>query len=323
VPGGRAGLDVGGTKCLGVVLGADGGVVREARVPTPRGSDALVAALAGLAEELRPWDTLGLGIAGRVTLGGEVPASPNLRGVRDAPVRALLEAALGVPVPTANDATCATLAEWRMGAARGAGDVVLVTLGTGIGGGFVVGGRLVLGRHGFAGEVGHMVVDPDGIPCVCGRRGCWERYASGAGIAVQARVAAEAGRLDVVVGLAGGDPEAVRGEHVHAAARDGDPEALAVLDGFAWWVALGLANLVNVTDPEVVVVGGGLGTAADLFLEPVRRHLREWLYSPDERYLPAVVAAGLGEQAGAIGAALLAAEPAALPSDPGNERQLA
>ena len=150
-----------------------------------------------------------------------------------------------------------------------------------------------------------MVVVPDGIPCVCGRRGCWERYASGAGIAVQARQAAEAGRLETVVALAGGDPEAVRGEHVHAAAREGDPEALAVLDGFAWWVALGLANLVNATDPEVVVVGGGLGTAADLFLAPVRRHLTEWLYSPDERYLPRVEPAALGERAGAIGAALL------------------
>jgi glucokinase len=301
----RAGLDVGGTKCLGVVVDLDGGIVREARVRTPRGTEALVQALTDLANELGPWDTLGLGIAGRVTVDGEVSASPNLRGVRDAPVRRLLEAAVGVPVPTANDATCATLAEWQLGAAQGATDVVLVTLGTGIGGGFVVGGQLLLGRHGFAGEVGHMVVEPDGIPCVCGRRGCWERYASGAGIAVQARVAAEAGRLDVVVGLAGGDPEAVRGEHVHAAAREGDPEALAVLDGFAWWVALGLANLVNATDPEVLVVGGGLGTAADLFLDPVRRHLREWLYSPDERYLPRVERAALGEQAGAIGAALL------------------
>lgn len=305
----RAGLDVGGTKCLGVVVDPDGAVVREARVPTPRGTDALVRALAGLARGLEPWDAVGLGIAGRVTVGGEVAASPNLRGVRDAPVRRLLETELGHPVPTANDATCATLAEWRLGAAAGASDVVLVTLGTGIGGGFVVGGALVHGRHGFAGEVGHMVVVPDGIPCVCGRRGCWERYASGAGIAVQARVAAEAGRLDTVVALAGGDPEAVRGEHVHAAARGGDPEALAVLDGFAWWVALGLANLVNTTDPEVVVVGGGLGTAADLFLDPVRRHLTEWLYSPDERYLPRVEPARLGEQAGAIGAALLATVP--------------
>jgi glucokinase len=301
----RAGLDVGGTKCLGVVVDPDGAVIREARVPTPRGTEALVQALADLARSLEPWDAVGLGIAGRVTVDGEVAASPNLRGVRDAPVRRLLEAALDHPVPTANDATCATLAEWRLGAAQGASDVVLVTLGTGIGGGFVVGGALVLGRHGFAGEVGHMVVAPDGIPCVCGRRGCWERYASGAGIAVQARVAAEAGRLDVVVALAGGDPEAVRGEHVHAAARHGDPEALAVLDGFAWWVALGLANLVNVTDPEVIVVGGGLGTAADLFLDPVRRHLTEWLYAPDERYLPRVESAALGEQAGAIGAALL------------------
>jgi glucokinase len=308
VPELRAGLDVGGTKCLGVVIDPDGAIVREARLPTPRGTDALVEALADLARDLQPWDSVGLGVAGRVTADGTVAASPNLRRVQDAPVRRLLEEQLRAAVPTANDATCATLAEWRVGAAAGATDVVLVTLGTGIGGGFVTGGRLLLGAHGFAGEVGHMVVVPDGLPCVCGRRGCWERYASGAGIAVQARAAAEAGQLETVVALAGGDPEAVRGEHVHAAAREGDPEALAVLDGFAWWVALGLANLVNATDPEVIVVGGGLGTAADLFVRPVRRHLREWLYSPDDRYLPRVEPAALGEHAGAIGAAFLAGD---------------
>ena len=134
----------------------------------------------------------------------------------------------------------------------------MVTLGTGIGGGLLQGGTLLTGAHGFAGELGHMVVDPSGPPCPCGRRGCWERFASGGGLGRLAREAAQAGQLPEVVALAGGDPEAVRGEHVTAAARAGDPGALAVIGQLGWWVALGLANLVAVVDPSMVVLGGGL-----------------------------------------------------------------
>ncbi len=156
-----------------------------------------------------------------------------------------------------NDATCAALAEWRFGAGRGVDDMVMVTLGTGIGGGVVAGGRLIVGANGFAGEFGHMVVDPDGPPCPCGRRGCWERYASGSGLAQLARAAAVGGRLRRVVEVAGGDAGMVRGEHVQAAAREGDPGAVAVVDEFARWVALGLVNLTNALDPARFVLGGG------------------------------------------------------------------
>jgi glucokinase len=170
----------------------------------------------------------------------------------------------------------------------------------------VVEGRLVRGVNGYAGEPGHMVVDPNGPPCVCGRRGCWERFASGSGLARLAREAAAGGRLARVVALAGDDPEAVRGEHVQAAARDGDTGALAVIDAWAWWVALGLVNLTNLLDPGVILVGGGLATAADLVLEPVRHHFGGLLYAPMHRPHPHIDMTRLGERSGAIGAALLA-----------------
>jgi glucokinase len=239
-----------------------------------------------------------------VSTDGVWRAAPNVGAVWDVPIGARLAERLGHPVHVDNDATCATLAEWRAGAALGASDVVLVTLGTGIGGGIVSSGRLVRGVNGFAGEPGHMVVDPNGPPCVCGRRGCWERFASGSGLARLAREAATGGRLVRVVALAG-DAEAVRGEHVLSAAREGDHDALVVVDQWAWWVALGLVNLTNILDPEVVVMGGGLAEAVDLVLAPVRRHFADLLYAPAHRPHPRIEMAALGEQAGAIGAALL------------------
>ena len=159
--------------------------------------------------------------------------------------------------------------------------------------------------NGFAGEFGHMVVDPVGPQCPCGRRGCWERYASGSGLAMLAREAATGHRLHDVVRHAGGDPQAVRGEHVQTAARDGDAEALAVIDDFARWVALGLANLTNVLDPELFVLGGGLAAASDLYLDPIRRWFAELLYQPELRPIPRIEFARWGPLAGAVGAALL------------------
>jgi glucokinase len=155
-----------------------------------------------------------------------------------------------------------------------------------------------------------MVVDPRGPACPCGRRGCWERFASGSGLGRLGRDAAEAGRCPAVIDLADGDAEAVRGEHVAAAARVGDDGALAVVQEFAWWVALGVANLVNVLDPEVVVIGGGLAEMGDLLLGPVRHHYAQLVLAPTFRPHVPIVAATLGERAGAIGAALLAAHDA-------------
>ena len=234
-------------------------------------------------------------------------AAANLDGVADLDVAGLLGARVGHAVTVANDATWAALAEHTSGAARGIDDFVLVTLGTGIGGGLVLGGRLQLGAHGFTGEYGHMVVDPDGPPCPCGRRGCWERYASGSGLAHLARLAVADGRLAAVLDAAGGDPAHVRGEMVQQAARQGDPDALAVIDEFGRWVALGLVNLANALDPAAFVLGGGLAAGADLYLGPIRRWFRELIYQPELRPLPDVRFTQWGERAGAVGAALAAA----------------
>jgi glucokinase len=304
----RVGIDVGGTKAQAVVLDAAGEVVATAQRPTPRGDhslDALIEVLFELADEVGHDGSVGVGVPGLVTRDGVLRAAPNLDGVADFAIAELLTERFGSVVVADNDATCATVAEWLLGAGRGAADMVLVTLGTGIGGGIVANGALARGRNGFAGEFGHMVIDPSGPLCPCGRRGCWERYASGSGLAMLAREAATGHRLHHVVRHAGGDPQAVRGEHVQAAARDGDLEALAVIDDFSRWVAVGLANLTNALDPERFVLGGGLAAASDLYLEPIRRWFGELLYQPELRSMPRIEFARWGPLAGAVGAALL------------------
>lgn len=305
----RAGIDVGGTKCLGVVLDEAGAVVGEQRLPTPKGPDAIIDTLVDLCGRLGDFGdfgTVGVGVPGLVTRDGVLKAAPNLVDITDFRVGALLAERLSQRVEVDNDATCAAVAEWKTGAGRGVDDFVMVTLGTGIGGGVIAGGRLLRGANGFSGEIGHMVIDPSGPPCPCGRRGCWERFASGSGLGSLAREAAIAKRLPRVVELAGGDPERVRGEHVQAAASEGDDEALAVIDTFARWVAIGLVNLTNLLDPAAIVLGGGLAASGELYLEPIGRWFGELLYSPDLRPHPRLVFAQLGERAGAVGAALLA-----------------
>ncbi len=306
----RVGIDVGGTKALGVALDDTGAVVAEDRRPTPRGDDSLeplVDTLVELAQSLGVEGSLGVGVPGLVTRDGVLRAAPNLDGVADFEVGRLVAERLEHPVSVDNDATCATVAEWQLGAAAGTDNMMLVTLGTGIGGGLVANGAVQRGLNGFAGEFGHMVVHPNGPRCPCGRRGCWERYASGSGLAMLAREAATGRRLRAVVEHAGGDPQNVRGEHVQAAAREGDEDALAVIDDFGRWVALGLSNLTNAFDPEMFVLGGGLAAGAELYLDPIVRWYKELLYQPHLRPLPRIEFAQWGPLAGAVGAALMPA----------------
>lgn len=307
-----AGIDVGGTKVLGVLLDPDdpATVLGVARVPTPSGQSQLLDAMADVVRRLDDGHAgriaaVGAGIAGLVDRDGVLRVGPNLPGLRGVPVGAELDRRLDLPIRVDNDATCAAWGEHRVGAARGVRDAVCITLGTGIGAGVVAEGELVRGAHGYGGEVGHMVVDPHGPPCPCGRRGCWERFASGSGLGWLGRTAAAAGRFDRGVVLAGGAAELVRGEHVTRAGAEGDPGALAVIETFAEWVALGLGNVVAALDCSLVVIGGGLVEAGDLLLDPVRAVFRSHLMAPDERPDVRIVAAHLGEQAGAIGAALL------------------
>ena len=306
------GLDVGGTKVLGVAIDAAGTILAEHREPTPVGGEAVLAAMGETARRLRAAVpgvvALGAGLPGLVDRQGNLRFAPNLPGVVDLPAAARLRALTGLPVRADNDATCALWGEHAAGVARGADDVLLVTLGTGIGGGLLLDGRLVRGRNGFAGEPGHMVVDAGGIPCPCGRRGCWERYASGTGLGRMGREAAERGAGARLLELAGGDAGEVRGEHVTAAAAEGDVDAKAVLDHFAGWFAMGLANLVAIADVGTCVIGGGLVEAGETLLGPVRVAVAAGLLGGDRRPPVEIVAAALGEHAGAVGAAHLARE---------------
>ena len=298
------GIDVGGTKCLGVALGEDGTVIAEYRLPTPDSPEELIETLAHIAEHLGAAGSVGVAVPGLVNRDGVLIAAANLTGVKMLRLRELLEVRSGLRILVDNDNTVACLAEWKLGAGRGVDDLVLVGLGTGIGGGFVSGGVLQRGHNGFAGEFGHMIVQPNGIQCTCGQRGCWERYASGNSLGHHAREAAARGHLDEVLSIAGRIEE-IRGEHVTAAARAGDAQALAVIDTFSDWVAVGLVNLTNIYDPGVIVLSGGVSADPELFLPPIERAFHESLYGGHDREWPRLGFAQLGPLAGGIGAALL------------------
>lgn len=284
----RLGIDIGGTKTLCVVIddSVDGGrVVDERKVPTNLTGDA-AAAVVDLARTFGEIDSVGVGIAGLVSRDGDVVVTTHLPGVRELPLRDRVVSQLGLPVVVDNDATCAAVAEWRIGSARGVDDALMVTLGTGIGGGAIVGGRVARGHNGFAGEFGHMVVARGGEPCPCGRRGCWEAYASGGGLAR----------------LAGG----VASETVVERFLDGDSRATEIVTSFADWVVVGLHNLVNIYDPACIVLGGGLGSQREI-VELVSTRFEEGEGGHVGRALPSLVAAVLGQRAGAIGAAFIGA----------------
>ncbi|MDQ6784568.1 MAG: ROK family protein [Actinomycetota bacterium] len=308
------GIDIGGTKVLGVRLGPDHLPEAELKVPTPGDGRRAVEVVGRIIAELARDATgtgpaaIGVGVPGLVDSHDVLRFSPHLPDLVGLGLAEhLLAAHPRARTWFGNDATAAGWAEHRLGAARHADEVVMVTLGTGIGGGLINGGRLAEGAHRFAGEFGHMVVDPHGPLCPCGKQGCWERYASGSGLGLLGREAAMAGLAPQVIALAGGDAEAVRGEHVTRAAAEGDVAAVAIMGRFAWWLALGLANLANIVDPDVIVVGGGLVDAGDVLMTPVRRAFDQLVEAGEQRGGVAIRPAALGSRAGAVGAALLAA----------------
>ncbi len=307
----RVGIDLGGTKLLGVAIDeATGELLATHQSETPRGGAEIVAALAEMAVALEglsaaPAVSIGVGAAGLVDERGILRFAPNLPGVIDLDLPARLGERLGRPVAVDNDVTCSALAEHRLGAAKGVADAVVVALGTGIGGAVVSGGTLRRGAHHMAGEFGHMLIDPAGPQCGCGKRGCWEQMASGNALGRLTLERAREGRLPGVVDRAGGRLDAVESEHLTAAAIDGDADALAVLDEFAWWVAVGLAGLVNALDPALVVLGGGLVAVGEPLLAPVRAHLARLVVGAGHRPEVPVVPASAGPASAAVGAALL------------------
>jgi glucokinase len=263
------GVDVGGTKALALMVARDGRIIGEIKSQTPHdegfgAGEATAKVIAEQVFELCERQSLdatqvpvGIGLPGMMRRDGHLAFAPNLQTASGADLGSLLSSVLGnSSIFCENDANCAALAEHEWGAGRGIRDFVMVTLGTGIGGGVVADGQLVRGRSGFAGEIGHMVVEAHGAPCLCGGRGCWERYASGGGLQRLTREAALNGRLSTLVASRDGDPHAVRAEDVSAAAADGLEEAISLMREVGWWLALGLSNLVAILDCGHFVIGG-------------------------------------------------------------------
>ncbi|HEY1331431.1 MAG TPA: ROK family glucokinase [Actinomycetota bacterium] len=304
------GLDAGGTKVAGLVVDAHGTIVERRLAETPADdAEAAVRTLVALARELMADHpaaaAVGVGAAGMVSLDGAMRFAPNIAWA-EFPLRERLARGIGLPVLVDNDANMAAWGEFRFGAGRGSSDMLLVTVGTGLGGGIVAGGRLYRGAHGFAAEIGHVIVDPNGPRCGCGNLGCWEQVASGRALG---RLGKESGRdhpESLMVQLAGGDPELVTGPIVTDAAQRGDVIAVHVLDEVGRRLGQGIAGLVNVLDPEVVVVGGGVVQAGDLLLEPARTAFVGAVEGAEHRPAVPIRAAQLGNDAGAVGAADLA-----------------
>jgi len=309
--GQAVGIDVGGTKTAALRVRADGEILAREVLPTPAHDmqatlDTMIeAAHTVLSPEVR---AVGVGAAGLVEAGsGRLTFAPNLAW-RNAPLADHIWQTLGLPAVADNDNNAAAWGEFRVGAARGREHVLFVGVGTGIGGGIISGGRLLRGAHGFAGEVGHVVVDPNGPLCGCGNHGCWEQVASGHALTRAGRDAARQHPQSMIARMCGGDPAKVSGPLVTDAARGGDPVARGILARVGERLGQGLAGLANVLDPEIVVVGGGVVAAGDWLLEPAREVFSRSIEAPAHRPAVPIVPASLGNDAGAVGAALLALE---------------
>ena len=281
------GVDIGGTNVRVARVTADGAVDEVRRARTPFGDvDALVEVVAELHDGAE--GPVGVGVAGGATADGTLCGAPNL-GIDGTPFGQLLAARLARPLTVLNDADAATWAEHQLGAGRGVDDLVMLTLGTGVGGGVVVAGSLLRGSTGLASELGHIIVHEGGAVCACGNHGCLEAYASGSAMAMGER----------------------RASDLAAAAADGDEVAAAHLTRIGTWLGIGLASLVNALDPARIVIGGGAGTAAfDALVPAAEQALAERLFGRAQRSGPPIVRAELGDDAGVVGAALLAMEGA-------------
>lgn len=302
------GFDIGGTNIRAIPVARTGPVGEWAHVRRPDRPDLMLDAIVRLwrqAAERYDIAAIGLGCAGVVDRAGVVRTSPNIAMLNHYPLRELVAAATGLAVAVDNDATAAAWAEASV-PGHWADDLALVTFGTGIGGGFVLDGRLYRGASGFAGEIGHMTVVAGGILCVCGRRGCWERYASGSALGHQARDAVAAGRAPTVLAAAGGEAQAVRGEHVLRLAAEGDPVAEGLVAEHARWIALGLDSLANLLDPSVFVLGGGVSEAGETFRAAVEAAYRAAVVDREARSPAEIRLSYYGDRAGAVGAGLIA-----------------
>lgn len=306
------GVDVGGTKLATVLATRDGQILHKVRLPTEarRGPEFGVARLISMLR--RNLAETGVGKAEIVGIGvacgspmdagqGIILGPPNLQSWNPVPIKSLLEAEFGLYTQLENDANAGALAEWLFGAGRGKRHIVYMTMGTGIGGGLILDGRLYRGANGNAGEIGHMRVVPQGGPlCGCGKRGCLEAFCSGPAIARRTRVALKNVPDSPILEMAG-SLEAVTAEHLFVAARRGDALALQLVDQTAHYMGVGLANVIQILNPEVIVLGTIATEQGDFFLDRVRRVVREETW-PQMSEVVEILPSPLGNRVGDYGA---------------------
>ncbi|MFE6966067.1 ROK family glucokinase [Agromyces sp. NPDC057679] len=303
------GIDIGGTKIAGAVVDELGGIVRSDRVPTPADPRLLEDAVVAMIEGLRGGDEIG---AVGVAAAGFVDAAqstlyyaPNIDW-RNEPLRAKLEARVGGTVVVDNDANAAGWAEFRFGAGRMVSDMVMLTIGTGVGGAIVAGDRLFRGGFGAGAELGHLRVVPDGLACGCGQRGCIEQYGSGRALLRMAGEIADAGGIGQALARARAEHGELDGAIVGGLIEAGDPGAVAALRQLGHWLGAASASLSAVLDPQRFVFGGGVAIAGELLLEPIREAYLEHLPARGYHPEPDFVVAELQNDAGVVGAADLA-----------------
>jgi len=307
------GVDVGGTKVLGGVVDQNGKVLKLARRDTPReGGAALTRAIADVAKELIAdftIDSVGVSAAGFVSSDRKTMlATPNIAGWNGVDLDSDLTQVIGLPVVIENDANAAAWGEARFGAGRGIDHLLMLTVGTGIGGGIVVNGDLYRGAFGVAAEIGHMRVVPDGHLCGCGARGCFEQYASGNALLRHAReaIAASPDIARNLLSRGDGTIDGLTGQAITEAARDGDAVALTAFNTTGQWLGAGIATLSVILDPACVVIGGGVIDAGEILLQPTRAALERFMPFVGKHPNPKIIAASLGNEAGLVGVADLA-----------------
>jgi glucokinase len=307
------GIDVGGTKILGGVVDESGAVLATARTDTPRqGGKVLTQAIADIAKELltdHEAASIGVSAAGFVSSDRKtILATPNIADWNGVNLDYELTTLIGLPVIIENDANAAAWGEAKFGAGRNQAHMMMLTVGTGIGGGIVVNGALYRGAFGIAAEFGHIRVVPDGHLCGCGARGCFEQYASGKALLRHAREAINASP-DIARNLLSrgdGTVAGLTGSAITDAARDGDPVALAAFTTTGQWLGAGIASLSVILDPACVVIGGGVIDAGEILLKPTREALERTMPFAGKHPYPQIIAAQLGNKAGLVGVADLA-----------------
>ncbi|MEJ0014487.1 MAG: ROK family glucokinase [Actinomycetota bacterium] len=307
------GVDIGGTKVLGGVVDASGNILMTHREDTPRiGGSALTQTIIGVIQELlavHPATSVGISAAGFVSSDRQTMlATPNIAGWNGINLKEEIFREIKLPIVIENDANAAAWGEAVYGAGRGESELMMVTVGTGLGGGLVNNGTLYRGAFGVAAEIGHMRVVPDGHPCGCGALGCLEQYASGSALHRHVLEAIAKDPVGAAQLLARGDGtiNGLKGNHITDAAREGDPIAVAAFNTTGDWLGAGIASICIIVDPACVVVGGGVIDAGDLLMKPTRAAIEKYMPFNGKHPAPKVLVAELGNDAGLVGVADLA-----------------